>query len=57
MAGRLKTTCLLIHGFAGSTFEMEPLAPGLEALGCTVDIPTLPGHASRETPLVTTAPI
>lgn len=25
---------------------MEPLVPGLEALGCTVDIPTLPGHAS-----------
>lgn len=41
-----KTACLLIHGFAGSPFEMEPLQPALEALGCTVDIPTLPGHDS-----------
>jgi carboxylesterase len=41
-----KTACLLIHGFAGSPFEMEPLVPGLEALGCAVDLPTLPGHGA-----------
>ena len=38
--------CLLLHGFAGSPFEMEPLVPGLTDLGCTVDLPTLPGHDS-----------
>lgn len=39
-----RAACLLIHGFGGSPFEMEPLIPALEALGCTVDLPTLPGH-------------
>ncbi|MDL2280167.1 alpha/beta fold hydrolase [Desulfovibrio sp. OttesenSCG-928-G11] len=38
--------CLLLHGFAGTPFEMEPLAPGLEALGCSVDLPLLPGHGA-----------
>ena len=38
--------CLLVHGFGGSPFEMEPLVPVLEELGCTVDLPTLPGHDS-----------
>lgn len=40
------TACLLLHGFGGSPFEMEPLVPGLTSLGCTVDLPTLPGHDS-----------
>ena len=43
-ACRSKTACLLMHGYAGSPFEMEPLVPGLEGLGCDVDLPTLPGH-------------
>ena len=38
------TACLLLHGIAGSPFEMEPLVPALEKLGCAVDLPTLPGH-------------
>ena len=41
-----KTACLLIHGFGGSPFEMEPLVPELEALGCHIDLPTLPGHGT-----------
>lgn len=40
-----KTACLLLHGFGGTPFEVEPLIPGLEALGCTVDLPTYPGHS------------
>ncbi len=36
--------CLLLHGIAGSPFEVEPLAPGLRDLGCRVVMPTLPGH-------------
>ena len=41
-----ETACLLLHGFGGSPFEMEPLVPVLEGLGCAVDLPTLPGHDS-----------
>lgn len=41
-----KAACLLIHGFAGSPFDLEALAPTLEGLGCTVDLPTLPGHGT-----------
>lgn len=40
------TACLLLHGFGGSPFEMEPLVPALQSLGCTVDLPVLPGHDS-----------
>jgi Esterase/lipase len=40
------TACLLLHGIAGSPFEMEPLVPALKELGCAVDLPTLPGHDS-----------
>ena len=41
-----KIVCLLIHGFAGSTVEMKPLALALEAEGCDVVRLTLPGHAT-----------
>jgi carboxylesterase len=41
-----KIVCLLIHGFAGSTVEMEPLALALEAEGFDVVRLTLPGHAT-----------
>ncbi len=44
MAADVSTACLLLHGFAGSTFEVAPLAPPLEALGLTVEMPLLPGH-------------
>lgn len=39
-----RAACLLIHGFGGSPFEMEPLVPALERLGCAVDLTALPGH-------------
>ena len=41
-----KIVCLLIHGFAGSTVEMEPLALALEAENFEVVRLTLPGHAT-----------
>lgn len=44
MASPNRVACLLLHGFGGTPFEMEPLAAPLKALGCTVDLPTLPGH-------------
>ncbi|WP_243366667.1 alpha/beta hydrolase [Fundidesulfovibrio soli] len=40
------TACLLIHGFAGTPFEMRPLADTLEAAGARVSTPALPGHAA-----------
>lgn len=42
-----RTVCLLIHGFAGSPVEMEPLAQALEAEGVEVVRLTLPGHAEN----------
>ena len=36
--------CLLLHGLAGSPFEMRPLAEALEADGFVVDNAPLPGH-------------
>lgn len=38
--------CLLVHGYAGSPFDLEHFAPPLRELGCDVDLPTLPGHNS-----------
>ncbi|MDL2271984.1 alpha/beta fold hydrolase [Desulfovibrio sp. OttesenSCG-928-I05] len=40
------TGCLLIHGFCGSSFEMEPLVAPLKNAGCRVRLVTLPGHGS-----------
>lgn len=40
------TACLLIHGYMGTPFEMEPLAAPLEDLGLAVRLVTLPGHDS-----------
>lgn len=38
------TACLLVHGFAGSAFELEHFVPPLRELGCVTVLPTLPGH-------------
>lgn len=47
MAEQKKTcVCLLIHGYLGSPFEMEPLAEPLRNLGLDVRLPVLPGHCS-----------
>ncbi|WP_296304730.1 alpha/beta fold hydrolase [uncultured Desulfovibrio sp.] len=37
-------SCLLLHGLAGSPFEMQPLAGALEAAGLAVCNELLPGH-------------
>ncbi|MDL2306947.1 alpha/beta fold hydrolase [Desulfovibrio sp. OttesenSCG-928-C06] len=37
---------LLVHGYMGTPFEMEPLAGPLEALGIQARMVTLPGHAA-----------
>ena len=39
-----KTACLLVHGFAGSPFDLEHFVSPLESLGCHTALPTLPGH-------------
>lgn len=38
------TACLLLHGYAGSTFEIEPLKKRFEELGISIAAPLLPGH-------------
>lgn len=42
--GDMVKGCLLIHGFGGAPFEMEPLAARLAAAGHMVRNITLPGH-------------
>lgn len=39
--------CLLLHGFTGNPAEMDGLANFLRHQGCTVNVPTLPGHATQ----------
>lgn len=40
--------CLLIHGFTGSPFEVEPLAQSLkERTDWKIVVPTLPGHGDE----------
>ncbi|MSR64193.1 MAG: alpha/beta fold hydrolase [Verrucomicrobiae bacterium] len=41
-----RTGVLLLHGFGGSPFEVQPIAQGLAENGCTVDAPLLPGHGT-----------
>ncbi|WP_028975716.1 alpha/beta hydrolase [Sporolactobacillus terrae] len=36
--------CIIIHGFAGNPWEVEPLAHALEHAGFEVITPLLPGH-------------
>ncbi|RXT04049.1 carboxylesterase [Ammoniphilus sp. CFH 90114] len=38
------TGCLLLHGFTGSPYEVEPLADHLRKHGWKISMPTLPGH-------------
>lgn len=39
-----KRACLLLHGFTGGPYEVEPLARALEAAGWNCRVPQLPGH-------------
>ena len=45
-AEKAGTACLLLHGFAGTPFEVEPLAGPLLGMGLHVDMPLLPGHGT-----------
>lgn len=40
------TGVLLLHGFTGSPSSMRPWAEHLNAAGCTVAVPRLPGHGT-----------
>lgn len=40
----MRVGCLLVHGFTGTPFEMEPLAGPLRDAGCVVRNIRLPGH-------------
>ena len=40
--------CLVLHGLAGSPFEVQPVADALEAAGHNAVCPVLPGHAASE---------
>ncbi|QZY54764.1 alpha/beta hydrolase [Crassaminicella profunda] len=40
--------CLLIHGFTGAPFEVEPIAKYLEERGYVTLCPTLPGHGKKQ---------
>ncbi len=41
-----KIGCLLIHGWTGEPFEMEPLVEPLERMGCMARTVLLPGHGT-----------
>lgn len=45
-SNRMNIACLLLHGFTGTPFEMEPLGQALENVGINVHIPVLPGHGT-----------
>ncbi|MED4603992.1 alpha/beta fold hydrolase [Paenibacillus validus] len=36
--------CLLLHGFTGGPYEVQPLADYLQGYGYDCHVPTLPGH-------------
>lgn len=42
----MKTGCLLIHGWTGAPFEMEPLVTPLHSMGLDTRLVTLPGHGT-----------
>ncbi len=46
MDAHLPPGCLLLHGFTGEPFDMEPLAGALAERGYLVSLPLLPGHGT-----------
>jgi esterase/lipase len=40
--------CIIIHGFTGNPWEVEPLANALDRLGYEVITPLLPGHSNNK---------
>ncbi|MBM7694580.1 esterase/lipase [Peribacillus deserti] len=50
IAGDRKTGCLLLHGFTGSPFEVEPLSAYLQQkTAWKISVPLLPGHGEGAT--------
>ena len=47
--------CLILHGLAGSPFEVRPMAEALEAAGHVAVCPVLPGHAASEEEYLTSS--
>jgi esterase/lipase len=41
-----KTACLLLHGFTGGPYELEPLADHLQRSGRTCSVPVLPWNGN-----------
>ncbi len=50
----VKVGVLLIHGLTGMPNEMKPIAQLMEQIGCTVDVPMLPGHGAGHEELLDT---
>lgn len=50
----MNAACLLIHGYCGSSFEMEPLAGPLREAGFAVSNILLPGHGTTIDDFLTT---
>jgi carboxylesterase len=48
------TGVLLLHGLTGMPSEMRPLDRALTQLGCTVEVPLLPGHGATHRELLAT---
>jgi carboxylesterase len=48
------TGVLLLHGLTGMPSEMRPIARALRRLGCTVEVPLLPGHGATHRELLAT---
>jgi carboxylesterase len=44
MADQTGKACLLLHGFTGGPYEVQPLAQALESAGWYCRVPVLPGH-------------
>ena len=53
MSAKTNIGFLLIHGFTGTHYEMQPLADFLAKEGFTVENLTLPGHETTEEDLTT----
>ncbi|HEX7056397.1 MAG TPA: alpha/beta fold hydrolase [Bacilli bacterium] len=52
--GENKKVCLLLHGYTGGPYELEPLAEALRRRGYETVMPTLPGHDQELRGLKTT---
>ncbi len=51
----MRAGVLVLHGFTGTPWEVEPLALALRAAGYLVECPTLPGHCTTPEELARTS--